>query len=151
MIEILIVVVILAILLLIALFSVQKRLAKGRDAHRKKDIDILRQAFADYYNDHSQYPPANAIDNCGPPGPSDELYSYLKDIPCDPVTGNSYEYDLLDGDARLGYRLLTDLEVDTDPQIKRVGCEFEWDGGCTGAGSYDYGVAVGAPMADSRW
>lgn len=89
LIEVLIVVAILAILTLMAIFSLSNQRDKATDAKSKADLARLKIAFEDYYNDHNCYPPDTWFDNaddCGTP----QLAPYLAQIPCDPRTGEPY-------------------------------------------------------------
>ena len=90
LIEVLVVVAILAILTLAVIVSLTGQRDKASDARVKSDLDRLKIAFEDYYNDHNCYPPAawfaSAAD-CN----SGNLKPYLNTIPCDPRTGLPYQ------------------------------------------------------------
>lgn len=139
MIELLIVIAILGVLMVILLLIFQTQLGRARDARRKADLEKIKIAFEEYYNDHGCYPPSNILDNCG----GAELQPYLNEIPCDPFNGNPYLYVPAAGNQCGGFRLLTILEVDTDPDIAKIGC-----GGpaLCGFGGYNWGVSAGVPI-----
>lgn len=139
LIEVLIMVVILALLIITLLFFFQRHLMRSRDATRKTDIDKIRIAFEEYYNDKRCYPSPHYLMNCG----STLLTPYLKEIPCDPLTKQPYFYQSYDGDYCQGYRLLTQLEIDTDSDIATVGCDPV--AGCGGEDGEDYnwGMSTG--------
>lgn len=92
LIELLIVVSILALLLIAVFFSVSKQRSKAEDARAKGELDRLKIAFEDYYNDHNCYPPAAWFD-----GPEDcnsqNLRPYMTNLQCDRKTGLPYKYE----------------------------------------------------------
>jgi prepilin-type N-terminal cleavage/methylation domain-containing protein len=57
MIELLVAIALVAILLIILFLSLTKQTARSRDAERKSDLERIKVAFEDYYNDNSCYPP----------------------------------------------------------------------------------------------
>jgi len=147
LIEILVVVAIIAVLI-VALFMIfRNSINKARDAERKKDLKQIKLAMEDYYNDNDHYPDADALKDCG----GTSLNPYLKEIPCDPVTGEPYLYLLYPDDGSMGYRVLTKLENKSDPVVGQLGC----DNGCgmpedhelfSQSGDYVYGIAEGVPI-----
>ncbi len=148
LIEILVVIAILAIVMLVALFAYQRHLMRSRDMQRKTDLDSLRTAFEEYYNDHRCYPPMECVVLCG----SNCLSPYLKSIPCDPLTHESYLYQSALGDYCDGYRLLAKLEITDDQDILGVGCNPEAKVGCDeDYPGYNWGVAVGMQLGDDGW
>lgn len=149
LIEVMVIVAILAIVLLIAFRQFGSELGKARDAERKEDLKQLKLAFENYYNDRGSYPPVEYLSDCG--GPS--LQPYLKEVPCDPVTGESYLYlpDLIAGEEIHAYRILSFLSNNQDPIVLQLGCQY----GCgipdshpryLDAPKYIYGVAEGVPL-----
>lgn len=149
LIEILIVVAILMVAL-IALFRVfTTDTNRAHDAQRKSDLRDIKLAFEDYYNDRGAYPPEEYLADCN--GPS--LQPYLKEVPCDPVTGKPYLYMPFpgSGDNSLGYRVLSILDDKADPIIEKFGCQW----GCgipednpefPNTLNYVYGIAEGVPL-----
>ena len=92
LIEVLIVVAILAILTIAVIMSLTGNRDKAADAKMKSDLDRLKIAFEDYYNDHNCYPPAAwfaSSSDCN----SGNLRPYLNAIPCDPKTGLPYKLE----------------------------------------------------------
>lgn len=90
LIEVLIVVAILAILTLGAITALSGQRRRAEDAKMKADLDRLRIAFEDYYNDHNCYPPVAwfaTATSCG----SNLMAPYLQAIACDPHTGLPYQ------------------------------------------------------------
>lgn len=139
--EILIVVAILIVLILLFLLTNWKtQVTRGYDSKRKGDLQRIRTAFEDYYNDHNCYPAADILANCG----GTQMSPYLAKIPCDPVTKIPYQYVPFDtNDLCKGYRILTTLGDTTDPAITQIGCSPS--GGCGFVSSaYNWGVSSGA-------
>lgn len=89
LIEVMIVVAILAILILALLTSVTKERIKAEDARIKSDLERLRIAFEEYYNDNNCYPPAEWFEDANDCG-SENLKPYLNVIPCNPKTALPY-------------------------------------------------------------
>jgi len=145
LIEILIVVTILSLLVIGGLRSYYIHLAKARDATRKNDLNKIKVAFTEYLGDYGCFPTLDILSNCG----GDELAPYLEKVPCDPLNQESYALDV-DGEVTCPrqYRVLTTLEIDTDPVIESLHCDGE--DGCGGDGfeSYNYGVADGVPVGN---
>ncbi|MBD3250515.1 MAG: hypothetical protein GF381_03040 [Candidatus Pacebacteria bacterium] len=147
LIEVLVVLGILAIILIIAIFYQYRHLAKARDAQRKEDMSKIKVAFEEYYNDNGCYPHPEVMLDCG----QDTLDPYLKEIPCDPLTGDPYPYFSRLGNACAGYKILTDLEIDNDPDTPAIGCNFDEGCGWSGHPAYNYGAVVGDEMAGGNW
>lgn len=137
-IELLVVVAILAVLIIALLLSLTTQMRKSRDARRKSDLEKIKIAFEEYYNDNGCYPDEDILDVCY----SDDLKPYMMEVPCDPVTKDPYQYVPLAGDQCGGYRLLADLENNHDPVIAALGCVAD----CGFEPGYDYGVAVGSQV-----
>lgn len=140
LIELLIAITVLAILILLVLISLPKQVSRSRDAQRKADLERIKVAFEDYYNDNQCYPPPDVLENCR----SNGFQPYLHAIPCDPLSDEPYMYVPLSPDGCRGYRVFSELEVPDDPVIEEMGCEGEQ--GC-GYG-YNYGIAAGVPVLD---
>lgn len=152
LIEILIVVAIIALLAVLAIFMLMNNLGKSRDGKRKADLDRIKIAFEEYYVDEGAYPPEDILEDCG----GETLKPYLSTIPCDPRTKRPYCY-IYDADYNgQNYRLLSSLEVNTDPIIANLGCNdpdeycgFETN--CTAYGSrFNYGVASSNVLVNSE-
>lgn len=160
LIEIIIVVAILAVLMILALSLVPRQLEKARDGERKGDLQKIKIAFEDYYNDNGCYPSATVLQNCGGVSPvSHELSPYLQKIPCDPKDQSYYLYLPHDNSGGAGtcdgFRVWANLEKNDDPVIGQIKCDgaigcgafayFESEIGLT-ALQYNYGVSEGVPI-----
>lgn len=143
MIELLVAVAILAFMAVVFLFMMPTQLQKGRDAERKADLEKIKVAFEDYYNDNSCYPPEGSLETCG----DTNLAPYLSEIPCDPIRDVPYVYLPVEGDTCGGYRVLTALENETDKAISTVNCDDSC--GCGYGEYYNYGVSAGVPVKNS--
>lgn len=132
-IEVLIVVSILALLMMALLLSVKNQRQKAEDARIKSDLDRLKIAFEDYYNDNNCYPPTawfDTADDCG----SNLLQPYLNAIPCDPKSDLPYPLEHV-GNQCSGFRLYGSLENYADPSVADL---------CVGSGGStlgNYGVS----------
>lgn len=149
LIEILIVIALL-LLILVAIFrAFRVDINRANDAQRKSDLRDIKLAFEDYYNDRGSYPPESYLADCG----GSSLRPYLREVPCDPETGNPYLYLPFPGggDNTLGYRVLSILADKSDSVIERLGCQ----NGCGipednseygNSLNYVYGIAEGVPL-----
>jgi type II secretory pathway pseudopilin PulG len=138
--EFLIILALIAFLALILLFGFSRQQGRARDARRKADLEKIRIAFEDYYNDKGCYPPPGILNNCR----GEQLQPYLVEIPCDPFRHTPYIYVRFEGDRCKGYRVLTSLEDDQDPAIGEAGCDTAC--GCGFGADYNYGVSAGIPL-----
>ncbi len=153
MIELIIAVTIVAVLAILALTQLPNQLRRARDAQRKKDLQAIKVAFEDYYNDQGQYPEEDVLLVCG----SEAFNPYIRKIPCDPGNEQPYVYvpHPSSVDRSGGFRVFAALESDSDQAITTLNCE----GGCgldesmipTGntfaASAYNYGVSQGVPVS----
>jgi len=106
-IEVVIVLAIIAFLLAIGYLVYTSQLAKGRDAKRKDDLEKIKVAFEDYFNDRGCYPPETVLDECG----AGSFTPYLNLIPCDPLTREPYQVVVEGGTSCPSwYFVLTRLE-----------------------------------------
>lgn len=142
LVEILVVMAVLAVMIVGAIGAMDPMgtMAKARDTQRKKDLNRIKTAFEDYFNDRNCYPSQTLVDqlttraNCK--GAS--FSPWLSTWPCDP---NGLPYPLVVGDdanCPKWYKIMTNLEYKKDPQIS--------DQGGIGLGvgvSVNYGVASG--------
>ena len=142
LVEVLIVVAIVAILIIAGIGMYLRQLEKARDSQRKSDLDKIKIAFAEYYGDNDCFPVDGALLNCK----SEELKPYLREIPCDPSTEQPYRYDIEMGALCPNrYRVLTTLEIKSDPVITEVHCDGP-DGCGVGLEEYNYGISDGVPV-----
>lgn len=130
LIELLVVVAILAMLLILAFGSWRNQIDKARDADRKTDLQRLKIAYEDYFNDYECYPPITILDNCSGP----QLQPHLDKIPCDPVTKLPY---FIEHSDCFSYRILTTLDNGSDPIIASLNCQPD----CGYSTTDNYGIA----------
>src|SRR3990167_8847632 len=116
--ELLIVISVIALLLLMLLLSLSNQLGRSRDARRKADLERIKVAFEDYYNDRGCYPPPTVLNDCW----GTSFRPYLSMIPCDPVTRIPYYYVPVGEDGCDGYRVYAGLEDNQDPIIAELSC-----------------------------
>lgn len=140
--ELLIVIVIIILLMLIILINWKVQIDRSHDALRKKNLNDIKRAFEEYYNDKNCYPPLSILNNCN----GSELQPYLQTIPCDPDSKLSYKYVPMD-DSNIchGYKAFTELRYTSDTDIAMLGCN-----GITGCGygaGFNYGISSGGPVA----
>lgn len=169
--ELLIVIALIAIIAVVALvlFNPWQQIGKGYDAKRKHDLNELRKAYEDYYNDKGCYPTGNVIcyntpkedkkgmtlvgyscNICGnetAPPQFSSFSPYLSVLPCDPEhPRKDYLYQYEPSSCPLWYRLYTDFSNEKDAESINLGCGL---GGCglkyppapTPQYGYDYGVS----------
>ncbi len=122
LVEILIVMAIVMVLAVIAVMILNPAglLDKGKDARRKKDLERIRQAFEEYYNDKGCYPPAAVLsqlanpDNCG----SYVVFSpWLKPWPCDPDGQPYYLSEDEASSCARWFKVLTNLKNENDNDV----------------------------------
>ena len=137
LIELLIVLAIIGFLAIAGTLGVVQYINNSRDAVRKSHLEKYRIALEDYFNDSGQYPPVEAIQNCG----GNDLQPYLSEIYCDPLTKDPYNYSIgVGGKSYAMYALLSDT---TDKIIEARGCDV----GCgpdldeDGRGDFNYGIS----------
>ncbi len=131
--EILIVLTVFAFLIaLLGIYFFQ--LLKAHDGKRKSDLQLVKIAFEDYFNDYNCYPrDLDMFTRCG----SKEFLPYIKKIPCDP-TGAPYKIVVEESDCPSWFIIYTNMENKKDPQVMRNECF----GGCRIEGiTYNYAVA----------
>ena len=87
LIEVIMAVAIVAILAILVIGTFTRQIVKGNDAKRKANLDRIKVAVEEYEKDKNCYP---LTVTC----PTDAgIGSYLKNVPCDPVTGTPYFYE----------------------------------------------------------
>jgi prepilin-type N-terminal cleavage/methylation domain-containing protein len=125
--EMLVVVTLIAIIALIAIFSFQGQLAKGRDIQRKTDLSRFKAGLEEYYNDNGAYPSETDWDkmDCNADGSA----VYTEKFKCDPSTKQKYLYLTTlpyTGErsevSGTYYCLYAALENPKDPDITGIGC-----------------------------
>lgn len=134
LIEILISIVLIGILVVTFTISAKQQRTKAHDAERKSDLERIKVALYDYYIDTGCYP--QSLPTCGTSLKDGDML-YLDTVPCDPE-GSDYAYQPEEGTSCPGnFKILTDLEIDYDTSIDKVGCR----GGCGKECNYNYGLS----------
>jgi len=147
-IEMMIILVLFMILAGIILWAVRGQTGKGLDAQRKKDLEVLRVAFEEYFNDNGCYPNINILANCD----SHDLRPYLPFVPCDPATNEPYVGLAgvpIAGACNNWFRIYTVLSYTSDPAIETLGLGdgFEIDDIIYNYGVSSPNVAIGSENA----
>jgi len=144
--ELLIIVALISILATAAIyfFNPFQQIHKAQDAKRKNDLDKLKKAFEDYYNDKGCYPkpsevcydePINLctgvgsnkkINNqichiCGNESDSPSFTPYLSKLPCDPTHPSKKYLYQVEGDTSISCSLSTEKAC---PQRYKIFSQF---------------------------
>jgi type II secretory pathway pseudopilin PulG len=113
LIELLIVTSIIIILAIITIAYFRGQIFKGNDARRRADIDRMKIAVEEYEKDHNCYP---LYVTCGII-PTQPIYPYLNNVPCDPVTNASYFYEHENDSCPGWYRFYSVMDYVQDPTL----------------------------------
>ena len=116
LIELLIVMAIIGVLAALIMSNFIGIRQRGRDAQRKSNIREIQAALELYRSDLSNYPQDSQFTSCGKGIPLKDLNSptiYMSTIPCDPLTGNPYQYKA----TGTTYTLVACLENSNDQDI----------------------------------
>ncbi len=87
----------------VALLNPVKHMQTSRDSRRKSDLGAIQTALEMYYSENNQYPSDGGV----PFGSS--WSNYMRQVPQDPSSGQSYCFDALSG--RQQYRLCANMET----------------------------------------
>jgi len=137
LVELLIVISILGVLASIALVSFVSAQQRGRDAARKSDLKQVFSALELYYSDYEKYPgasntglilacPSTTQADCvweGTAAFSDTKTTYMKSMPKDPVSGQTYFYRIVDSPDNQKYQLYAHLENARDINCLPPSCD----------------------------
>lgn len=134
LVEILIVLSIISVITIFSAVNGPTQLQKARDAVRKSNIDRIKKAVEEYYQDKNCYP--TAISACGNSFLDGNMV-LIDNIPCDPTNKLSYTYVPETNDCPKSYQLYANLEYSADAIIDKIGCR----NGCGPDCQYNYGVA----------
>lgn len=134
LIEILIILTITSVISVFSAVNAPTQLQKARDAVRKLQIDRIKKAVQEYYQDNDCYPQiipvcTNSI--------SSGTMTYLDKIACDPKTKLSYTYVPEISECPQWYQLYGNLEHEKDKIIDKIGCR----NGCGPDCQFNYGVS----------
>jgi len=139
LIELLVVVAIIGVLSALLMANFVGIRQRARDGQRKSDLRQIQSAFELYRADTGQYPtlPSTCGNAAGATIVSGSV-TYMKKVPCDPLTNAVYQY----AGSISNYCLRTCLENTNDPQ-KTTGsgsCSSLLDTVCTNSGYVSYTV-----------
>jgi len=109
---------ILAMMVVIAIGTINPLALMGRanDARRKKDIARIKVAFEEYINDTGCYPSQVVIDGLGCNSSGFSQWG-INSWPCDPVARTAYKFFVEQKNCPSWYKILTNLSNKKDPQI----------------------------------
>lgn len=134
LVEIIVILLIISGLAIFSYLAIPKILARARDAQRKSHFDTMSKSL-EQYKDISGCFPAQ-LPACGDPLTYGDQ-TYLDSTYCDPKNQTSYLY-LTDGaQCPQSFELYTNLELNDDPSIVKIGCDY----GCGPSCQYNYGVS----------
>lgn len=117
LIELLVVISIIAILTALLTANFIGARQRGRDGQRKSNLFQIQSALELYRSDNGDYPLTASLATCGN-SISVNGTIYMQKVPCDPSTGNPYQYTSTDGSTYTIFACLEnqeDSEKDTDP------------------------------------
>lgn len=140
--ELLIVVALIALLVSVALMSVQGQIQKAQDSRKKTDLAKISRALELYVNDTGCYPPVSTLATCG----GTQLGAYLDKTPCHQGATPYVYVPVNAGNVCEGYRLFARLQNLQDPDIERVGCSVDQGCGNGAPAGFNYGVSSGIPV-----
>jgi len=109
-------IVIIIAIIMVGAFSMINPMAKSRDSQRKKDLNRIKQAFEEYFNDKGFYPQDvsswNIKSNCR--SSNIDFSKYLSPWPCDP-DGSPYIIFI----ETNKFRVMANLENKKDEKIPK--------------------------------
>lgn len=116
LIELLVVISIIGLLSGLVISNVAGVRERARDVQRKSDLDQMKKALRMYYNDNNAYIPTASFPAAGGAFNGVGSMVYMKVVPGDPSTTDSYRY-YRDGTCVHDFRLFATLENKSDPGI----------------------------------
>lgn len=133
LIELLIALAIMSILAFGTYISVYPQVIKAQDAKTKINLNSVKTAFADYYDDHFCFP--TELPKCKESLKAGNK-TYIKNFPCD-SNGNGFAYEIDNYSCPKWYKITTNLKNSKDPSIDAVHCRT----GCGPSCQFNYGVS----------
>lgn len=120
--EVMIIILIAVTFLVAGYIAFIGQIGKRRDAKRRDDLERIRVAFEDYFNDTGCYPSSIVLENCG----EDSFQPYLERIPCDPETNEPYLIYVQQTACPSWYLVLSTMEhLSSLSNRCQDGCGFE--------------------------
>lgn len=133
LIELLVIIVIIGVLTFATIIGTTTARARARDAEKKDDLESIKIALYEYNFDTGCFPAE--LPSCGEPLSKDNV-NYLANTPCQ-IDGSSYVYETSGGDCPSWFKVMTNLEIETDTSIDKVGCRW----GCGDLCDHNYGLS----------
>lgn len=106
LVELLVVIAIIGVLATLLLLQLGTARAKARDAKRVSDINQIRTALDQYFDDNATYPNFSLYDTTASP-----LSPYLQQVPVDPLDNAQYGYMVSSAPPILGFQVFAELEA----------------------------------------
>lgn len=113
LIELLVVIAIIGVLSALLMTNFVGIRQRARDGQRKSDLRQIQSAVELYRADNAEYPAEAAFSTCGATSLVSGSTTYMKKIPCDPLTNAPYYYE----GTSTNYCLRSCLENENDAQI----------------------------------
>ncbi len=123
LVELIIVLAVLLMLIAAGYFAFQGQLWKGNDSKRKDDLERVRVAFEDYFNDYGCYPESDTLNECN----SEGFQPYLREIACDPVSNEPYVLLVEDEPCPSWFIVLAKMDSDSSLSSRNLcgqGCYY---------------------------
>lgn len=122
LVELLIVITIMAILVtaMTGALNPAALVDRAHDASRKKDVNRIKVAFEEYYNDNGCYPNATVVAALSDPANCDRniaLFPQLRPWVCDPVTNKTYVVVVEPSNCPRWYKIMAKLANRSDSDI----------------------------------
>ena len=135
LVELLVVMAIIGVLASLGVASFRTAQMRGRDAQRKSDLKQVSHSLELYYADYGKYPTVDEID-FGSQFSDSKGTVYFKILPIDPLTSQSYTYEVPDAPTNQKYKLFAKLENTEDQDCIDGNCAQDPNFAVTSANTY---------------
>jgi len=133
LVELLIVITIIGVLALVVFANFSGARERARDSKRKNDLNQLKNALQMYYNDNQIFPVASNgkmlacgdgedVCNWGSSEMTSGITVYMKQVPADPLSSNSYTYSQTSEGDNFTITTILENEADTAGAESRGRC-----------------------------